>query len=44
MVDPGFPVGNHPDGAPAYDFANFFEKLHEIENILAGRGRPRVRH
>ena len=28
-------------GAPTYDFANFCEKLHEIENIL-GRGGARA--
>ena len=40
-ADPGFHVGggaNPPGGgAPTYNFANFSEKLHEIEKIL-GRG------
>ena len=38
-ADPGFPVGagaKPPGGAPTYDFA---EKLHEIEKMLARRGR-----
>ena len=40
-ADPGFPVGGAPtlQGAPTYDFAKFWEKLHEIEKIL-GRGGP----
>ena len=39
-ADPGLPVagGANPlGGAPTYDFAQFCEKLHEIEKIL-GRG------
>ena len=39
-ADPGFPVGagaKPPGGAPTYDFS---EKLHEIEEMLARRGRP----
>ena len=33
VADPGFPRGggaNSPGGAPTYDFAKFFQKLHEI--------------
>ena len=40
-ADPGFPVGGGADplgGVPIYDFVKFFEKLHEIENILGRRG------
>ena len=37
-TDPGFPVGGGANprgrGVPTYDFAKFFKKLHEIENIL----------
>ena len=41
VADPGFPRGggaNSPGGAPTYDFAKFFQKLHEIERIWAPRG------
>ena len=33
LVDPGFPRGgaNPPSRAPAYDFAKFSQKLHEIK-------------
>ena len=40
-ADLGFPVGggdNHPGGLPTYEFANFSENLHEIENISGHRG------
>ena len=29
---------NSPEGAPTYDFAKFFQKLHEIERIWAPPG------
>ena len=44
MADSGFPRGGvaHPPGALTYDFANFFQKLHEIERIWTGGGaRPK---
>ena len=40
-ADPGFPRGggaNPPSGAPTYDFAKFFRKLHEIERIWTPKG------
>ena len=46
VVDPGFPPGkgaNSPGegvGAPTYDFADFSQKLHEIERIRTPRGVP----
>ena len=45
VADPGFPRGggaNYPGGAPTYDFAKIFQKLHEIERIwtLKGGARP----
>ena len=42
-ADPGFPVGrgvNPGGGAPTYDFAKFFEKMHEIEKNLDRGGAP----
>ena len=44
VADPGFPQGggaNSPGGVPTYDFAKFFQKLHEIERIWAPRGGAR---
>ena len=41
VADPGFPRGggaNSPGEAPTYDFANFPQKLHEIERIRAPGG------
>ena len=41
VADPGFARGggaNSPGGVPTYDFAKFFQKLHEIERIWAPRG------
>ena len=45
VVDSGFPPWGHqfPGGIPAYDFDQFFQKLHEIEKILVlggGGGIP----
>ena len=40
-MDPGFPVGGAPilgGEAPAYDFAKYSQKLHEIDKILGRRG------
>ena len=41
-ADQGYPVGGGSNlrggGAPTYDFAKFYEKLHEIEKILGRRG------
>ena len=39
-ADPGFPLGGAPtiqEGAPTYEIAKIFEKLHEIEKILGRR-------
>ena len=44
VADPGFPRGggaNSPGGAPTYDFAKSFQKMHEIERILSPRGGAR---
>ena len=48
-ADPGFPIGGgvynqEGEGAPTYDFATNFQKLHEIEKILVrwGVGAPDV--
>ena len=41
MADLGFPRGggaNSPGGAPTYDFAKIFQKLHEIERIWTPGG------
>ena len=40
VADPGFPLGGgaNPPGAPAYDFAKFSKKSHEIERIWTPRG------
>ena len=50
-ADRGFSVGggaNPPGGAPAYTFARYSEKLHEIKKILVRRGGgappPPIRH
>ena len=43
MADPGFPRGGGrqlPGGAPTYDFAEFSQKLHEIERIWIPGGAP----
>ena len=44
VADLGFPRGggaNSPGGAPTYDFAKIFQKLHEIERIWTpGGGAP----
>ena len=40
-ADPGFPIGggaNCPGGGATYEFANFPQKLHEIEKISGRRG------
>ena len=42
-ADPGFPIGGAPtlqEGAPAYKFDRFSEKLHEIKKILVRWGAP----
>ena len=47
VADPGFPRGrgaNSPGGAPTYDFAEFSQKLHEIERIWTPRGGARVQN
>ena len=46
MADPGFPGGggaNSPGGVPTYNFAEFSQKLHEIERIWSPRkgARPK---
>ena len=43
MVDPGISRGGgaNPQGAPTHDFAQFPQKLHEIERIWARRARPK---
>ena len=41
VADPGFPRGggtNSQGGVPAYDFVNFYRKVHENEEILAAGG------
>ena len=40
MADPGFPQGrgDNLQGAPAYDFDKFSQKLHEIERIWTHEG------
>ena len=40
MADPGFPRGGAPtpEGTPTYYLANFFQKLHENEEISGQRG------
>ena len=45
MADTGFPRGGSANpgggrGAPAYDFAKFSQKLHEIEGIWTPTARP----
>ena len=42
VADPGFPRGGGakcPGRAPTYNFAKFFQKLHEIERIWTGGAR-----
>ena len=41
VADPGFPQDGStspPRGVPTYDFANFSQRLHEIERIWTGGG------
>ena len=40
VADPGFPRGGgaNPREGPTYDFAKFFQKLHESERIWIPRG------
>ena len=46
VADPGFPQGGGANsrGVPTYDFAKFFQKLHEIERNWTPRGGVRALH